>query len=272
MGDEQHAGRRRWLLLVPLALIPAIPVIIGIVIGFGQSGAGAAPATTASPFTPVASRPSTPAHKTASSSALPVPPGPGAIVAVVLHPTTLRATPHGRALARLTTKTQFGSPETALVVRHVKGWLGVVATQAGNGKIGWIPLSAASLARINMELKVSLTARRLTVLRGGKVIERYTVAIGAPDAPTPTGRFAVTDRLLTGDPGGPYGCCILALSAHAPHAIQDWSGGDRIAIHATPEVASIGTAASHGCLRVSPAAGRWLLDHIPLGTPTLISS
>jgi lipoprotein-anchoring transpeptidase ErfK/SrfK len=270
MGDEQH-GRRRWLLLLPLALTPLIPVIIGVVIGLGQSGAGAAPPSTASSFKPVPSHPSAPA-KTRTATALPVAPGPGAIVAIVLHPTTLRARPHGRALAHITTKTQFGSAETALVVRHVPGWLAVVATQAGNGKVGWIPLSAVSLVRISWELKVSLSARRLTVLRGGKVLEHYTVAIGAPGAPTPTGRFAVTDRLSTGDPGGPYGCCILALSAHSPHAIQGWDGGNRIAIHSTPEVSSIGEAVSHGCVRVTLPEGRWLLAHVPLGTPTLISS
>jgi lipoprotein-anchoring transpeptidase ErfK/SrfK len=201
-----------------------------------------------------------------------VAPGPGAIVAVVRHSANLRASPHGRRLARLTTKTQFGSPETVLVVRHVPGWLAVVATQAGNGKVGWIPLSAVSLVRVNWELKVSLRARRLAVLEGGKVLQRYTVAIGQPAAPTPTGRFAVTDRLVTGDPSGPYGCCILALSARSPHAIQGWNGGNRIAIHSTPEVSSIGEAVSHGCLRLTLAEGRWLLGHVPLGTPTLISA
>jgi lipoprotein-anchoring transpeptidase ErfK/SrfK len=159
-----------------------------------------------------------------------------------------------------------------LVVRHVPGWLAVVATQAGNGKVGWIPLSAVSLVRVNWELKVSLRARRLAVLEGGKVLQRYTVAIGQPAAPTPTGRFAVTDRLVTGDPSGPYGCCILALSARSPHAIQGWNGGNRIAIHSTPEVSSIGEAVSHGCLRLTLAEGRWLLGHVPLGTPTLISA
>jgi lipoprotein-anchoring transpeptidase ErfK/SrfK len=275
MGGDEQVGRgarpRRWLLLAPIALIPAIPVIIGIVLGLTQPGAGAAPASTAVNLTPVPSHPSAPV-KRHTSPALPVAPGPGAIVAVVLHSTTLRATPHGRRLARLTTKTQFGSPETALVVRHVPGWLGVVTTQAGNGKVGWIPLSAVSLARVNWELKVSLRARRLTVLEGGKVLKRYTVAIGQPAAPTPTGRFAVTDRLTTGNPSGPYGCCILALSAHSPHAIEGWDGGDRIAIHSTPEVSSIGQPVSHGCLRLTLAEGRWLLGHIPLGTPTLISA
>ena len=158
------------------------------------------------------------------------------------------------------------------MIRHVSGWLGVMTPQAGNGRVAWIAQSATSLSRVSWELKVSLAARRLTVLDHGRVVARYTVAIGTPGAPTPTGRFAVTDRLVTNDPGGPYGCCILALSAHAPHAIQGWTGGTRIAIHSTPETGSIGEAASHGCVRVTLAEGRWLLAHIPLGTPTLISS
>jgi lipoprotein-anchoring transpeptidase ErfK/SrfK len=271
MGDEQRGTRTRWLLLAPIALIPAIPVIIGIVLGLGQPGTGAPAVSTAVSLTPVPSHPSAPV-KPRVTTALPVAPGPGAIVAILLHSTALRAAPHGRRVAHLTTKTQFGSRETMLVVRHVPGWLGVVATQAGNGKVGWIPLSAVSLVRVDWELKVSLKARRLTVLEGGKVLKRYTVAIGQPAAPTPTGRFAVTDRLTTGDPSGPYGCCILALSAHSPHAIQGWEGGDRIAIHSTPEVSSIGEAVSHGCLRLTIAEGRWLLGHVPLGTPALISA
>src|SRR5581483_52889 len=172
MGADEQAGRgarpRRWLLLAPRALIPAIPVIIGIVLGLGQGGAGAAPASTVSNFTPVPSTPTTPT-KHPASTALPVAAGPGAIVAVLLHPTALRAKPHGRSIAHLTTKTQFGSRETALVVRHVPGWLGVVTTEGGNGTVGWIPLSAASLVRVNWELKVSLSARKLTVLEGGRV-------------------------------------------------------------------------------------------------------
>ena len=158
------------------------------------------------------------------------------------------------------------------VVRHSGRWLGVVSSKAGNNHVGWIPASAVSLSRVDWELRVSLSARKLTVLDHGQVKQRYSVAIGAPDAPTPTGRFAVTDRLLTGDSAGPYGCCILALSAKAPHAIQDWSGGNRIAIHSTPETETIGEAVSHGCVRLTLAEGQWLINHIPLGTPAVITS
>ena len=84
----------------------------------------------------------------------------------------------------------------------------------------------------------------------------------------------MTDRLTTGDPEGPYGCCILGTSAQAPHHISDWDGGNRIAIHSTPPDTywGIGESISHGCMHVTLPEGRWLLAHIPLGTPVDISS
>jgi lipoprotein-anchoring transpeptidase ErfK/SrfK len=275
MGDDPEKRRlrpRRALLVALAILVPAVPVAIGIGISLRQPGAGAATAvSTTAGFTPTGSAPiASKAPATHGSQAIPG--GTGALVALLRHPTALRATPAGPTLARLGTRTQFGSPQALWVVKHVPGWLGVMSPQAGNNRVAWIARASASLSRVPWELKVSLAARQLIVLDNGKILVRYTVAIGQPDAPTPTGRFAVTDRLLTGDSQGPYGCCILALSAHSPHAIQGWTGGTRIAIHSTPDVASIGEAASHGCVRVTLAEGRWLLAHIPLGTPTLISS
>jgi lipoprotein-anchoring transpeptidase ErfK/SrfK len=255
--------RVRVVLAALAALVPVAPIVVGLLLSAGGGSAGAA--TTVSRFTPV-----TAPKRAVAGPALP--PGTGALVALVLHRTTMRSAPAGRAEAQITTRTGFGSPQALWVVERHGDWLGVVSTQAGNNHIGWITASAVSLSRVPWELKVSLAARRLTVLDDGKVLERYTIAIGRPTAPTPTGRFAVTDRLATGDPSGPYGCCILALSAQAPHAIQGWDGGNRIAIHSTPETSSIGLPVSHGCMRLTLAEGQWLLDHIPLGTPTLISS
>ena len=85
------------------------------------------------------------------------------------------------------------------------------------------------------------------------------------------GHFAVTDRLSTGVAEGPYGCCILALSAIQPLHLSDWDGGNRIAIHATDDTAGLGHPASHGCAHVDDADGRWLLGHIPDGTPVVIA-
>ena len=259
-------SRFRPVIAAAAVLIPVIPIAIALMLGSGGGARAITAATTTatSPFKPIYAPAPTAAN-------LLLPPGTGALVALVQHPTVMRSSPGGHAYAQVTTSTQFGSPQAMWVVRLSGRWLGVVSPLAGNGRVGWIPARDASLSRINWELKVSLSRRQLTVLQSGKVRERFTIAVGAPYAPTPTGRFAVTDRLNTGDPAGPYGCCILALSAKAPHAIQGWTGGNRIAIHSTPETSSIGQAVSHGCMRLTLPEGRWLLDHIPLGTPALIS-
>jgi lipoprotein-anchoring transpeptidase ErfK/SrfK len=248
-------------------LVPLAPILIGAAIT--SSGAGAQVVTTPG-FTPVA--PTQAPSRLSPTFPSAVPGGAGTLIAIVQRATTMRSAPSGPVIAHMGTRTEFGSPEVAWVVSHVPGWIGVVSPLAGNGRLGWIPAAAATLTRDPWQIKVSLSAFKLTVLNDGKVVQRYTIATGRPTAPTPSGRFAVTDRLQTGDPTGPYGCCILATSAHSPHAIQGWAGGDRIAIHSTPETSSIGQPVSHGCMRLSIPHGQWLMNHIPLGTPVLISS
>jgi lipoprotein-anchoring transpeptidase ErfK/SrfK len=244
------------------ALIPVIPIVIALLLSSGSAGAGT---TSTSPYKPLATT-----AATSTQPGLLLPPGNGALVALVQHATKMRSSPGGHTYAKVPTHTQFGSPQAMWVVRLSGSWLGVISPLAGNGKVGWIPARVASLSRTPWELQVALSKHQVTVLDSGHVRARFTIAIGAPSAPTPTGRFAVTDRLTTGTNVGPYGCCILALSALAPHAISDWDGGNRIAIHSTDETSSIGKPVSHGCMRLTLAEGRWLLHHIPLGTPTIV--
>lgn len=271
--SSQAPPRRRMAAAAIAAILPLIVIVAGALISAGGGNAVAASGI----YRPVASTGASGPAAVPTLSPTPaapgaLPPGPGALVAVVNHATVMRSSPGGRPVHRMGTHTEYNSPETLWVVAPRGGWLGVVSPLAGNARLGWIPRSAASLQRVDWQIKVSLAARSVTVLHGGAVLKRYTVAIGQPAAPTPTGRFAVTDRLATGDPSGPYGCCIIALSALAPHAIQNWSGGNRIAIHSTTDTGSIGQPVSHGCLRLTLPEGRWLMSHIPLGTPTLISA
>jgi lipoprotein-anchoring transpeptidase ErfK/SrfK len=264
-----HSSRLRALAAGAVLVVVLIPIVVGVLLNGNGSGsnAPAAKAAAAKPFVPVvAKKPSLAPNRL-------LPPGSGTLVADVQHGTEMRSKPGGgHLITKVATHTQFGSPQSFWVVHLSGSWLGVVSNLIGNNRVGWIPASAASLSRVNWELRASLSKRQLTVVHNGKPVEHFSIAVGAPAAPTPTGHFAVTDRLRTGDPTGPYGCCILALSALAPHAIQDWSGGNRIAIHSTPETDSIGKPVSHGCMRLSLAEGRWLLAHIPLGTPTLVST
>ena len=263
-------SRRRLALAGLAVLVPLIPIMIGL--SLGGAGGRASASTTTSRFTPVTSpAPATSARARATRPGL-LPPGTGAVVAAVGHPTTLHTRPGGPTFATLASHTGFGSPTFVLVSRLHGPWLGVIATQSPNNRVGWIRASDVSLSRNHWQLHAVLSRHELIVSHDGKAIRHFTIAIGAPAAPTPTGHFAVTDRLTTGDPGGPYGCCILALSAKAPHAISGWDGGNRIAIHSTPETDSIGKSVSHGCMRLTLAEGRWLLAHIPLGTPATVST
>jgi hypothetical protein len=201
----------------------------------------------------------------------PEPPGhlvarvsPGASVAV-------RDRPRGRVVARLGGRTQFGSPQTLAVLERDGGWLGVSTTALPNDRVGWIDPDAAevSYGRTPLELRVDLSRRTLTAFRGGRVLHRSKVTIGAPASPTPTGRFAVTDKLRGPDYGSYYGCCVLAISGRQTRLPPGWEGGDLLAIHGGPSSA-IGTRYSAGCLHAREPDLRWLMSRVPLGTPITI--
>ena len=198
-------------------------------------------------------------------------PGRGPLAAHVSRATWLRAAPGGRPLARLPAKTQWGSPRVLSVVERRGPWLAVLAPELRNHQVGWVDARRATrLLRVEYTIDVSLSRRFMTVRRGGRVVARSRVAIGRPSAPTPRGRFAITDKLLTGNDQGPYGCCVLALNGRQPRVPQGWGGGDRLAIHATPSPETIGQAASLGCLRAPNLLMRRLVHQIPLGTPVRI--
>jgi lipoprotein-anchoring transpeptidase ErfK/SrfK len=94
--------------------------------------------------------------------------------------------------------------------------------------------------------------------------------VGGRGTPTPTGRFAVTDRLhLRGSQA--YGCCAIALTGRQRRLVDGWRGGDRIAIHGTRQPWTIGEAASLGCLRARERDVRALMRQVPLGAPVFIT-
>jgi hypothetical protein len=190
------------------------------------------------------------------------------------HAVALRARPAGRRLARVSARTEFGSPEVLTVVKRRGRWLGVTSTQLPNGRLGWIDARSAAIrtAHTRWSLRADLSRKRLELRRGKRIVRRIDVAIGAPGSTTPTGRFQVTDKLAGSRYGAYYGCCILALSGHQPNTPAGWRGGDRLAIHGTDVLATVGRAASAGCLRARDEDLRALMRKVPLGTPVFISS
>ncbi len=199
----------------------------------------------------------------------PAPPVRAPFAARLQRRTQLRARPGGRVLRALGTRTGFGSPRVLAVVGRRPGWLAVLSHHRPGGRAGWIPTRAALLLHQPYALHADVSARRVVVRREGKVVRRLRVAVGRPGTPTPTGRFAVTD-LLRAAPGSPYGCCALALTGRQHTLAQGWRGGDRLALHGTPDPASVGRAVSGGCLRAPDADMRWLLARVHLGATVTI--
>jgi len=101
-------------------------------------------------------------------------------------------------------------------------------------------------------------------------VRRLSIGVGRAGSPTPTGTFAVTDKLNGGAYSAAYGCCILALSATQPNLPAGWSGGNRIAIHGTLSTSDFGRAVSAGCVHASDSDLRYLMRTLPLGTPVVI--
>jgi hypothetical protein len=183
----------------------------------------------------------------------------------------LRARPGGRALRRLRSRTEFGSRRFLGVAATDGPWLGVVSAERPNGRLGWIDGRSDALKTVwtDVSLRVDLSRRVLEVRDGTRTTRRVLVGVGREGYPTPTGRFAVTDKLRNGF-GPSYGCCIVALSGHQTRLPPGWPGGDRLAVHGTPSPESIGKAASTGCLRAGERDMRSLLRTVPLGAPVFI--
>jgi L,D-transpeptidase catalytic domain len=180
--------------------------------------------------------------------------------------------PGGPARLRVGSTTEFGSPRVLGVAARRGDWLGVVATERPNNRLAWVRRESPGLAlrRTRWSLHADLSARTLTLRKGRRRVQRMTVAIGRPGSETPTGRFAVTDKLSGSRFGSYYGCCILALSGHQPNPPPGWTGGDRLGIHGTDSPSTIGAAASAGCLRAADADLRPLMRRVPLGTLVFI--
>ena len=120
-------------------------------------------------------------------------------------------------------------------------------------------------------ITVRISTRRVTAVRGGRPARSFTAVVGTPATPTPLGRFFVQEivELDRYHVGAPY---ALALSARS-EVLQEFAGGPgQIAIHGTNDVGGVlGSAASHGCVRLDTKAISWLAARIGPGVPVTIT-
>ena len=151
-------------------------------------------------------------------------------------------------------------------------WLEVMLPGRPNGSTGWIAQQDTRPLVTPWRIVVDLAARRVSVYGNGRMARSFQAVVGKPSTPTPTGRFFVEETLQmpAGEAGGPY---ALALSARS-NVLQEFEGGPgQIGIHGRDNLGgTLGTAASHGCVRVATASIDWLAARVGPGTPVTIGS
>lgn len=256
--------RTRTLLILPL-------LILALAIGGCSSGGDGAVLEARGPGGPGPS--STAPSGTADSTTDTTQPPTSALVATAsTTEVTAYTNPDEGADVQSTfgQSTGFGSPTTFLVVGGEGEWLEVLLPIRPNGTTGWVRSSDVSVSETDLQVVVDLGQRELAVLDGGDVVLQSPIAIGAPDAPTPTGLAYVTDLLETSSADNAYGPYAFGLSARS-ETYSEFAGGDgQIGIHGTDDPSSIGQAVSHGCIRLPNEVIAELAALLPLGTPVQI--
>ncbi|MGZ8635026.1 MAG: L,D-transpeptidase family protein [Solirubrobacteraceae bacterium] len=135
---------------------------------------------------------------------------------------------------------------------------------------GWIQASRTQRSSTDWHLVVHLSARSVAVYFDGRRLRSYRAIVGKSSTPTPRGEYFVEEnvRLPAGRPGAPF---ALASSARSK-VFQEFEGGPgQIALHGLKNVGGhLGSAVSHGCVRVANSAITWLAARIKPGVPITI--
>ncbi len=117
---------------------------------------------------------------------------------------------------------------------------------------------------------------KLRLFKHFKVVKTYGVAVGQPQYPTPRGRFAIQSKQVNpvwSVPNSPWAGELAGTTVTGPGnpLKARWMGiTGSVGIHGTGEDGSIGTRASHGCIRMHVSDVIALYKRVPIGTPVLI--
>ena len=121
-------------------------------------------------------------------------------------------------------------------------------------------VAAEEAALAPVKLEVSLSDRRLRLLRGGEVVESFAVAVGKQAHPTPKGQFGIRRIIWNPRWVPPKVGWAKGKTAKAPGHPENPMGRVKMFfqepdyyIHGTNAEESLGSAASHGCIRMANA-------------------
>lgn len=180
-------------------------------------------------------------------------------------------------LERIEPTTKWGGDTQLLVKDSTRTagdlWLDVRVQGRPNGRHGWIRADHASLSKTPYRLEIRRATKRLTLLKAGRSVRSIKVVVGAPETPTPSGYFSIADKLELSDDKHFLGSWVLPLTGYSD-VLQTFDGGiGQIAIHGRGGASllqPVGTAASHGCIRVENRQIARIAATVPTGTPVVV--
>lgn len=137
-------------------------------------------------------------------------------------------------------------------------------------RTGWISASNTVGSSTPWHIVVDLGARRVVAYRDGRRMRSDRAIVGKSSTPTPRGEYFVEEnvKLAAGHAGAPF---ALAISARSD-VFQEFEGGPgQIALHGVSNIGGrLGSAVSHGCVRLADGTVTWLAARITPGVPVSI--
>ena len=203
----------------------------------------------------------------------------GATLAGIMGAAEARSRPGaGRRIWRVGTQTDWSSEPQVLLVKgsayvHGREWVRLLLPIRPDGRTGWIPRANVVLLHTRYWVIVNRRARTVTIDRNGRRLHRFRAVVGKAATPTPDGLAAIYEKDPQPDPNaflGPWALPLTILS----NVLHNFGGGPgRVAIHGRAGASllnPLGTASSHGCIRIDNGPITWMAHHLPQGTPVYI--
>ena len=157
--------------------------------------------------------------------------------------------------------------------RDGERWLRVRLPLRSN-RSAWIRRDAATITHTGYWVKVQRRTRWVTVYSDGRQVRRFRAVVGARSTPTPVGLAAIYERVRQPNPRAFLGTWALHLTA-VSDVLDNYGGGaGRVAIHGRAGASladPLGSARSHGCIRVNNSNVGWLAEHVPAGAPVHVT-